>query len=90
VSALEVIMYSRSSFCSFCERAKALLSHKGIPFREIDVESDPTLRQEMLTRSGRRTVPQIFIGARYVGGFEELAALDHAGELDPLLRPGTS
>jgi glutaredoxin 3 len=78
-------MYS-TGWCPYCERARALLERKGAAFHEIKVDEDPADRQAMLVRSGgRRTVPQIFIGDRHVGGFEELYALDKAGELDKLL-----
>jgi len=79
-----IVMYSKG-WCPYCDRAKRLLSAKGQSWTEIDVEASDAARDEMVERSGRRTVPQIFIGDRYVGGFEELAALDAAGELDPLL-----
>jgi glutaredoxin 3 len=83
--ASELVMYS-SGWCPYCERARALLERKGVPFREIKVDEDPADRQAMLVRSGgRRTVPQIFIGDRHIGGFDELYALDKAGELDQLL-----
>lgn len=62
--------------------AKALLKNKGIPFEEIDVSTDRDLRQEVIRRSGRRTVPQIFIGEEPIGGFTELKALAESGELD--------
>jgi glutaredoxin 3 len=66
-------------------RARALLERKGLPFREIKVDEDPAEREAMLARSGgRRTVPQIFIGERHVGGFDELYALDKSGQLDSL------
>jgi glutaredoxin 3 len=71
--------------CSFCVRAKRLLDARGIPFREIDVADDDDLRAEIIARTGRRTVPQIFIDGRSIGGFEELAALDTAGDLAPLV-----
>ncbi|MGH6876960.1 MAG: glutaredoxin 3 [Rhizomicrobium sp.] len=72
--------------CPFCVRAKALLQKKGAEFEEVDVFMDGRAREEMEQRSGgRRTVPQIFIGDRYVGGSDDLMALDRAGELDPLL-----
>ncbi len=72
--------------CPFCVRAKALLRHKGVSFEEIDVSEDPELRARMVEASGgRRTVPQIFINDRAIGGFEELRALDQDGELDRLL-----
>jgi glutaredoxin 3 len=78
-------MYS-SGWCGYCQRARALLERKGLAFREIDVEQDAALRAEMIARSGKRSVPQIFIGSRHVGGFEELYALERAGGLDPSLR----
>lgn len=84
MSAGEVVMYS-TGWCPHCERARALLARRGVRYREIDVEEDAALRGEMVARSGRRSVPQIFIGARHVGGFEELYALERAGELDTLL-----
>jgi glutaredoxin 3 len=83
MSATSILMYT-TGWCPFCERAKALLQRKGLAYREIDVEDDPNFREEMVKRSGRRTVPQIFIGERHVGGWDELSALDRAGALDPL------
>lgn len=78
-------MYS-TGWCPYCERARALLQRKGIAFNEVKVDEDPAQRRTMLERSGgRRTVPQIFIGDRHVGGFDDLYALDKAGELDKLL-----
>jgi glutaredoxin 3 len=72
--------------CPYCVRAKSLLTKKGVAFEEIDVFMDDSARQEMLSKSqGARTVPQIFVGETHVGGFDELYALDKAGELDPLL-----
>jgi glutaredoxin 3 len=88
VSAPEVVMYS-TGWCGFCARARTLLERKGIAFRDIDVESDTGLRQEMVTRSGRRSVPQVFVGAHHVGGYEELYALDRSGELDRLMKQET-
>ena len=83
--ASDVVVYS-TGWCPYCVRAKALLERKGVPFREIRVDEDPAERQTMLERSrGQRTVPQIFIGDRHVGGFDDLYALEKAGELDPLL-----
>jgi len=67
--------------CPFCVRAKRLLEARRIPFREIDVAGDDALRADLVERTGRRTVPQIFIDGRSIGGFEELAALDSAGDL---------
>jgi len=80
----EIVMYTRS-WCPYCDRAKRLLAAKGQSWREIDVEASDAARDEMIAKSGRRTVPQIWIGDRHVGGFDELAALEDAGELDPLL-----
>lgn len=72
--------------CGYCHAAKRLLSRKGVEFSEIDVSRDPGLRIAMMDRAGgRRTVPQIFIGARHVGGCDDLFALEEAGRLDPLL-----
>ena len=72
--------------CPFCVRAKALFAKKGIAFDEVDVFMDADALKEMQAKtSGARTVPQIFIGDRHVGGCDELYALDRAGELDPLL-----
>jgi glutaredoxin 3 len=80
-----IVMYS-SGWCGYCARARALLEHKGVPFSEIRVDEDPADRQAMLSRSGgRRTVPQIFIGDRHIGGFDELYSLERAGDLDTLL-----
>ena len=74
-----------TGWCPYCMRAKALLERKSINYVEVSVE-DAETRAEMIERSGgRRTVPQIFIGARHIGGFDELYALDRAGELDKLL-----
>ena len=67
--------------------ARRLLESKGVPFEEIDVEAQPEQREEMIRRSGRRTVPQIFIGERHIGGCDDLHALDAEGRLDPLLAP---
>jgi glutaredoxin 3 len=75
-----------TGWCPYCQRAKHLLTSKGVLFQAIDVEDDPTFRQEMITRSGRRTVPQIFIGDKHVGGCDDLFALDGSGELDRLLQ----
>jgi len=79
-----VVMYS-TSWCPYCERARRLLASKGAAFEEIDVESAPEKRTEMIQRSGRRSVPQIFIGDHHVGGSDDLAALEAAGKLDALL-----
>ncbi|HLK71374.1 MAG TPA: glutaredoxin 3 [Steroidobacteraceae bacterium] len=80
-----VLMYSKS-WCPYCERARALLKHKGVDYQEIDIETHPERREEMIRRSGRRTVPQIFIGERHVGGSDDLFGLEATGALDRLLR----
>src|SRR5947207_2517973 len=73
-------------YCPYCHAAKRLLSRKGVEFTEIDVTGDAKRRSEMVARAnGRMTVPQIFIGSTHVGGYDDLAALDRAGKLDPLL-----
>ena len=72
--------------CPYCTRAKALLAGKGVAYEEYDVTMDMAKRQEMLAKSnGRTTVPQIFIDGRHVGGSDDLAALERAGQLDPML-----
>ena len=79
-------MYS-TGVCPFCHMAERLLRAKGVAaIDRIRVDLEPVKRAEMVEKTGRRTVPQIYIGATYVGGFDELAALDHAGTLDELLR----
>lgn len=80
----EIIVYT-SRLCPYCTMAKKLLDRKGAAFTEIDVDSKPGLRQELMDKSKRRTVPQIYIGDRHIGGFDDLQALDNRGELDPLL-----
>lgn len=79
-----ITIYSKPS-CPYCDMAKRLLAAKGQSWTEIDIEEEPRRRDEMIERSGRRTVPQIWIGERHVGGFDDLAALDHDGQLDRLL-----
>ena len=80
-----VTLYA-TAVCPYCVRAERLLHSKGVTdIEKVRVDLDPARRQEMMERSGRRTVPQIWIGEHHVGGFDDLAALDHAGELDKLL-----
>ncbi|QHQ36915.1 glutaredoxin 3 [Algicella marina] len=72
--------------CGYCAAAKRLLSEKGISFSEVDVMAEPERRAEMVQRAkGRRTVPQIFIGETHVGGFDDINALERAGQLDSML-----
>ena len=75
-----------SDWCPYCERAKVLLSQKNVVFDEINVEDQPKSREEMIVRSKRRTVPQIFIGDKHIGGFDDLFELDRSGELDRLIQ----
>ena len=75
-----------SDWCTYCERALGLLAQKNVVFSEINVEDNPKLRQEMIARSNRRTVPQIFIGDKHVGGCDDLFELDRSGELDRLIQ----
>ena len=79
-----VVVYT-TDYCGYCVAAKSLLKAKGILFQEIDVTKDQELRQEVVRRSGRRTVPQIFIGDEPIGGFTELRTLDVSGELEEKL-----
>lgn len=74
-----------SPYCGYCHRAKALLTRKGATYTEIDIMENDARRTEMMTRSGRRTVPQIFIDGRHVGGCDDLYDLESTGGLDPLL-----
>ncbi len=81
----DVVIYTKG-WCGYCTRAKALLARKGAAFTEIEISDDDALRDDMIARSGgRRTVPQIFIGATHVGGCDDLMALDRDGKLDELL-----
>ncbi|MCB1909495.1 MAG: glutaredoxin 3 [Rhodocyclaceae bacterium] len=82
--SVRVRMYATAT-CPFCMRAEGLLRRKCADIEKIRVDLDPSLREEMIALTGRRTVPQIFIGDRHIGGCDDLHALDHAGGLDPLL-----
>ena len=84
MTAPAVTMYA-TGWCPYCSRARSLLERKGVSFEEIDIEAAPAKRAEMQSRSGRRTVPQIFIGDHHVGGCDDLHALEQAGKLDALL-----
>jgi len=86
MSSIEI--YTRQ-YCSYCHAAKELLTRKGVAFREFDITTHPERRQEMIARSnGRTTYPQIFIGMTYVGGCDDLYALEDAGKLESLLQQG--
>jgi glutaredoxin 3 len=87
--AAHVRMYT-TQVCPFCIRAKALLDSKKVPFEQIDVSGDQATRDWLVKTTGRRTVPQIFINDEAIGGFDDLRALDLAGELDrKLAAPAT-
>ncbi|MBS0359414.1 MAG: glutaredoxin 3 [Proteobacteria bacterium] len=81
----KVVVYSKES-CPYCVQAKELLKRKGVDYQEIRVDLDPMQLQEMMERSGRRTVPQIFINEHHVGGYDDLYALEVAKKLDDLLK----
>jgi glutaredoxin 3 len=81
---VQVVMYM-TEYCPYCIRARRLLHGKGVTLAEIPVDRDDGQREAMVERSRRHTVPQIFIGDRHVGGYDDLAMLDSLGELDPLL-----
>jgi glutaredoxin 3 len=86
MSAPRIVMYA-TGWCGYCARARALLESKNVTITEIDVDA-PEARAEMIARSGRRTVPQIFIGETHIGGCDELIELEASGGLDPLLKQG--
>ena len=82
-----VVMYT-TAVCPYCIMAERLLRAKGVAeIEKIRVDLDPGLREVMMKKTGRRTVPQIYIGETHVGGFDDLSALDRAGKLEPLLNP---
>ncbi len=81
----KVVMYS-TAVCPYCQRAEMLLKQRGVTeIEKIRIDLDPSARDFMIEKTGRRTVPQIFIGERHVGGFDDLSALDREGGLVPLL-----
>ncbi len=84
MSQAEITVYY-SPFCPYCGWAKQLLESKNVEFNMINVNDGADIRQEMESRSGRTSVPQIFIGDTHVGGYDDMAAMDDRGELDPLI-----
>lgn len=84
---LPITVYT-SGPCPYCVSAKRLLEKKGLTYQEIHIDREPGLRETMMQRSGRRTVPQVFIGERHVGGFDDLSAADKSGDLDRWLAEG--
>ena len=83
----EIVMYA-TSWCPYCAMAKRLLEQKGHAYEEIDVEAVSGGREEMMQRSGRRTVPQVFVGTHHIGGYDDMMALETQGELDRVLAGG--
>jgi glutaredoxin 3 len=87
LSAMNPVRMYTTQVCPYCQRAKALLRQRGVDsIDEVRIDLDPQAREQMMTLTGRRTVPQIFIGATHVGGCDDLIALDRAGALLPLLQ----
>ena len=84
MSQPEITIYA-TGWCPYCQRARGLLTKKGLAFSEIDVDEEAKSREEMIARSGLRSVPQIFIGGKHIGGCDDLFALDSSGELDRLI-----
>ena len=83
----DIIMYA-AAWCPYCRNARALLDRKEVGYTVLDVDREPQLWQEMEEHSGRNTVPQVFIDAVHIGGYDDLTALDRSGQLDPLLGKG--
>lgn len=81
----EVKMYT-TRFCPYCVRARSLLANKNVEFIDIAVDSEPDLRREMVELSGRYTVPQIWIGSKHIGGYDDIAILNRQGQLDQMLK----
>jgi glutaredoxin 3 len=81
---VKALMYT-TAVCPYCQMAERLLNSKGVEIEKVRVDLEPARRAEMMEKTGRRTVPQIYIGETHVGGYDDLAALDRAGKLDPLL-----
>ncbi|MFM1886516.1 MAG: hypothetical protein RL026_1673 [Pseudomonadota bacterium] len=84
-STAPVVVYA-TSWCPYCHRVRALLDRKGVAYTLVDIDSVPGAREEMQQRSGRTSVPQVFVGERHLGGCDDTHALDAKGELDPILQ----
>jgi glutaredoxin 3 len=85
-SAMSLVTMYSTAVCPYCQMAERLLKSKGVAeIAKVRIDLDPERKAEMISKTGRRTVPQIFVGDTHVGGFDDLAALDRAGGLDPLL-----
>ena len=87
-ATVEVLMYC-TDWCPYCVRAENLLASKGAIINKINLDEQPNSRAEMMERTGRRTVPQIYIGGRHIGGHDDIVSLDKSGDLDVLLREGS-
>jgi glutaredoxin 3 len=87
VIAPAIVIYV-TGWCPYCQRAQGLLTKKGLGYQVIDVDEDPKARETMMARSGRRSVPQVFIGDKHVGGCDDLFALEGSGELDRMIQGG--
>jgi glutaredoxin 3 len=81
----QVVTLYTTQYCPYCIRARNLLDEKGVSYNDIAVDSDPQLRREMMTRSGRSSVPQIWVGEQHIGGCDEMMMLERQGRLDELL-----
>lgn len=81
----KVVIYT-TNYCGYCRRAKALFQQKNLPFEEINVEEDDSKRKWLIEATGQRTVPQIFINDKSIGGYQELVELEKSGELDKMLQ----
>lgn len=81
----EVILYS-TTYCPYCTRARQLLESKGIAYTEIQIDEKPDKREEMIAKSGRTSVPQLFINGQHIGGCDDMYALEYQGQLDKLLQ----
>lgn len=81
-------MYA-TAVCPYCQMAERLLRSKGVEIEKVRIDLEPARRAEMMEKTGRRTVPQIYVGDTHVGGYDDLAALDRAGKLEPLLNPAS-
>lgn len=86
--SVKVLMYT-TAVCPYCQMAERLLRAKGVDVEKVRVDLEPARRLEMMEKTGKRTVPQIYVGETHVGGYDDLAALDRAGRLDPLLASAT-
>jgi glutaredoxin 3 len=82
---MKALMYT-TAVCPYCQMAERLLVSKGVAIEKVRIDLDPARRDEMMEKTGRRTVPQIYVGNTHVGGYDDLAALERAGKLDPLLQ----